>query len=278
MRSLRRRLNLQVAILRIARLLLVTSVERRVLRDVATRLRKSTGMRTAARKRWTTDSELSEEEMFPNSRRAAQQLLKWAGTDAMAEALAAIGGRSRPTFGRGLRCATQSSNCCVTRFRVPRSLWMKAVRSRKCAMPFGSSVSKRRTCSPARFTTTGINSRSRFAVATTPCAERRNRGPLGRARPVLAREVSYRTDARPQGGRNHDGRLLLDGLLRAVRRPPTPSHSQMIDANHLPLGNTIRGGLSMKRLNFLDEVKDFVRKWTCRWCWPGDRRRVPRGA
>jgi hypothetical protein len=34
----------------------------------------------------------------------------------------------------------------------------------------------------------------------------------------------------------------------------------------------------MNRLNFLDDVKNFVRRWSCRPRWPGDVRRVPRDA
>src|SRR5690606_399027 len=64
-----------------------------------------------------------------------------------------------------------------------------------------------------------------------------------------------------------------------LRKPPVTKHRDRKDeTNNLPHGNTHRGGLSMPRLNFLDDVKNFVRRWSCRPRWPGDVRRVPKDA
>ena len=60
----------------------------------------------------------------------------------------------------------------------------------------------------------------------------------------------------------------------ADRRPRC--RNALVDQNCLPAGRTFRGGLSMRRLNFLEEVKTFVRKWSCRPRWPGDVRRLSR--
>lgn len=62
-------------------------------------------------------------------------------------------------------------------------------------------------------------------------------------------------------------------FLKKLRgKPPVEKRKELNLDCGLPSGQTLRGGLSIARLNFLRDAYDFVKKWTFRPRWPGDRR------
>lgn len=263
--ALRTRLNLNNALLRIVRLLTLTEVTRRVSCGMRIR-RRSDGRDMPAGTRWQiVSSHLSDNEVRDNCRKAAEQLVRWAETDAMKESLTAIGYAG--SFWDWLHKQDQtlaSLITCVPSIVVPSEKDAKsgslnrdelAQQREEQANVFAESVYVNRG-NLARLFCDGQDAKNRRRATT---------GLWAKLDDALLREISY-------------GKRDGNGLLRILRKPPVTKHKDRKDANNLPHGRTHRGGLAMARLNFLDDVKNFVRRWSCRPRWPGDVRRIAEDA
>lgn len=273
--SLRTRLNLNNALLRIARLLALDSVTQR--KPDGDKLRKrSDGTTKRIGTKWRTEiRHLDDTDIKENCRKAAVQLVRWASTDAMAESLKAIGyhGSLWDWFsGRdnGLE-------------RLAGLLPKTEVPTEKDANEKGIDRENRkaeRKKEDDAFADAIHELRGRLAnvLCFEHDAKKRRRGKSGlwfEFDRALLCELSY-SDRGNVGG---EQTIFDSGLFRLLRKPPvTKHHDRKDDVNNLPHGRTHRGGLSMARLNFLDDVKNFVRRWSCRPRWPGDLRRVPENA
>lgn len=266
--AVRTRLNLNNALMRIARLLTIENVTTRKRVGEKTRKRKD-GTTKAVGVKWTVESTLlTQDEIKANCAKAAEQLVRWAASDAIAESLKAAGGEE--TLWSALAAADPALGTLaglVPKTEVPtkkdakdRGLDWDALKAKREAEDnaFASKVHELRTTLAA-------------AICSGHDAHKHNRATGGlwaRFDEALQRELSYSV--------GKDVRHY--GLIRLLRKPPVTRHADRKDVNNLPLGRTHRGGLSMTRLRFLDDVKNFVRRWTCRPRWPGDVRRVPEDA
>lgn len=281
LKKLRTRLNLNNALLRIVRLLLLTTIERRVPKhDESTKLalhkkrRRSDGVSRSVGLDWT-DAEpikLTNDDIEDNCRKAATQLLTWSAKDAILDSLSAIGWQGSlwerladPKYG-----GVDLQNV-LPKTEVPTEKEAKEKRIDRDALK-----SKRDAEEEAFADAVHVN---RVALARALCdgfdvcnKRRATSGLWFEFDHALLREVSY-GDKQHRHGTNE---ILDDGLFRLLRKPPVTKHADRKDEdNNLPHGKTHRGGLSMARLNFLDDVKSFVRKWSYRSRWPGDMRRPP---
>lgn len=273
--SLRTRLNLNNALLRIARLLALEEVSQRKPDGDKVRIR-SDGTTKRIGTKWKTETRaLDEAEIKENCRKAAAQLARWASTDTMTDSLKAIGHEGSIwdwLAGRDASLQTLAE-------KVPTTEVPTEKQAKEQGIDRDAAKTKRQAEDDA-FADAVYELRAALAKALCDGhdAERRRRATAGlwfEFDRALMREVSYGDRGDGEGERG----LFDDGLLRLLRRPPVTKHGdRKDDANNLPHGRTHRGGLSMNRLNFLDDVKNFVRRWSCRPRWPGDVRRVPRDA
>lgn len=273
--SLRTRLNLNNALLRIARLLALNEVTQRIRAGDKTRTRTD-GTKKRIGVRWTMKSKtLSPDEIKDNCRKAGEQLSRWASTDAMSQSLRAVGhdgslwgwlatreeGLKR--LGDLLPTTSVPSEQDAKEQGLDREA-LKAAREKEDDA-FASCVHELRT-PLAKALCHGHNAEKHIRAKS---------GLWSEFDAALVRELSYSDRGSSSGRRT----LFETGLFRLLRKPPVTKHrDRKDDANNLPHGRTHRGGLSMARLNFLDDVKNFVRRWSCRPRWPGDVRRVPEGA
>ena len=264
--TLRTRLNLNNALLRIVRLLTLAEVTRRVPCGKKFR-RRSDGRDMPAGIKWQiVSSHLSDNEIRDNCRKAAEQLMRWAETDAMRGSLTAIGYAG--SFWDWLNKQDQtltSLTTCVPSIAVPSE---KDARSGSVNR---DELAHKRAEQENAFAASVYMNRVTLARSLCDGQDVNNRrraiaGLWAKLDDALLREISYG---------EQDG----NGLLRILRKPPVTKHKdRKDDANNLPHGRTHRGGLSMARLNFLDDVKNFVRRWSCRPRWPGDIRRIAEDA
>lgn len=273
--SLRTRLNLNNALLRIARLLALEAITQRKPDGAKVRKRADSITKRIGTKWKTETRSLDETEIKENCRKAAEQLVGWASTDAMTESLKAIGHAGSIWDWLGNRNASLKPLAeMVPTTEVPTE---KQAKERGVDR---DGVRTKRKVEDDAFAEKAY--RLRVALAKALCdghdAAKRHRATAGlwyEFDRALMREVSYGDRGGPGGRRD----LFLNGLLRLLRKPPVTKHGdRKDDTNNLPHGRTHRGGVSMTRLNFLDDVKNFVRRWSCRPRWPGDVRRVPRDA
>ncbi|MBX3497559.1 MAG: type V CRISPR-associated protein Cas12b [Parvibaculum sp.] len=273
--SLRTRLNLNNSLLRIARLLTLDAITQRKP-DGAKVRKRADGITKRIGTKWKTETRsLDETEIKENCRKAAEQLVRWASTDAMTESLKAIGHE--------------------------RALWAWLAGRDPSLQPLGEKAPATEVPTEKESGKQGINREAakakrqaedeafaeavhqlRMPLAKSLCdgydAEKRRRATSGlwyEFDAALMREVSY-GDRGDNGGKRD---LFEYGLFRLLRKPPATKHGdRKDDTNNLPHGRTHRGGVSITRLNFLDDVKNLVRRWSCRPRLPGDVRRVPRDA
>lgn len=285
--SLRTRLNMNNSLLRIARLLALEAVSQR--KPAGDKVRKrSDGTTKRIGTKWKTETRaLDEAEIKENCRKAAAQLARWASTDAMTESLKAIGcGGSIWDW-----LADRNASIKALAEKVPTTEVPTEKQAKEQNVDRDAARAKRKEEDDAF---AAAVHELRVALAKALCdghdAEIRRRATAGlwyEFDAALMREVSYGDRRRSRNRRgtaeahasSHRPGMFENGLLRLLRRPPVTKHGDRKDeANNLPHGMTHRGGLSMNRLNFLDDVKNFVRRWSCRPRWPGDVRRVPRDA
>jgi len=273
--SLRTRLNLNNALLRIARLLALDAVIQRKL-DGEKKRKRSDGTTKRVGIKWKTETRrLDEAEVTENCRKAAEQLVRWASADAMKESLKAIGHKG--SLWHWL--AAQDRQLQPLGEKVPTTEVPTEKEAREQGKDRDTAKAKRKSEEDA-FAEAVVKLRDPLAKALCDGhdAEKRLRATSGlwfEFDRALLRELSY-SDRVNKG----DKRIVFEtGLFRLLRKPPVTKHrDRKDDANNLPHGRTHRGGLSMARLNFLDDVKNLVRRWSCRPRWPGDVRRVPEDA
>lgn len=269
--SLRARLNLDNALLRIVRLLTLDSVTSRL--RVGKKIRqRGDGTKKSVEILWKSEIKLlSADEIKENCRKAAEQLLRWAPTDAMNESLKAIRhyGTVWDWLVAGDECLKKLAD------RVPTTIVPRESDARKEKLDRDVFRAARRR-EESHFADAVCELRMPLAKALCDHydAEKRRRARSGlwaNFDATLVRELSY-SEADAGGMR----KMFESGLFRLLRKPPvTKHHDRKDDVNNLPHGKTHRGGLSMARLNFLDDTKNFVRRWSCRPRWPGDIRRLP---
>lgn len=269
--AVRSRLSLNNAILRIVRLLILTEVSRQVQSGKRFR-RRANGTRMPVGAKWKIEiSQLSEGEIEDNCRKAASQILRWADTTAMRESLDAIGHAGNlwdwlAGHDPMLKIVTDSRPSTV----VPTKEEAKSAKLDRDA------IAKERASEEATFAAAVHAHRNVLARALcsgydAAKAKRAESGLWSAFDAALVREVSY-SDRAVKDGKNT---IFEAGLLRLLRKPPiTKHHDRKDETNNLPHGETHRGGLSMARLNFLDDVKSFVKRWSCRPRWPGNIRRL----
>jgi hypothetical protein len=268
--SVRTRLSLNNTLLRIVRLLTLDSVTSRV-KTGEKFLRRSDGTRKPVGILWESEIKpLNADEMKENCWKAAEQLLRWAETDAMSESLKAI------HHDGSVWDWLASREECLKRLRdlLPKTIVPTETDAKRQKLN-RDALKAARDKEDADFAAAVYELRVPLAKALcgdydVKRGQRAKSGLWAEFDRSLTREVSYGEDTR---------RIFEDGLLRLLRKPPVSKHrDRKDDANNLPHGKTHRGGLSMSRLNFLDDVKNFVRRWSCRPRWPGDVRRVPENA
>ena len=273
-RQIRRRLNLQNSILRVSRLLSLDKFEKTIFEqsDVRDRPNKK-GLRIRRRCR-TEKTPLSEAEVRKNCDKAAEILIRWADTDAMAKSLAATG-NADISFWKYMAVKNPPLSAVVD--VAPSTIVPDDGPDRE-------TLKKKRQEEEEKFASSIYENRVKLAGALCSGYDADHRRPatgglwhdLDR---TLIREISYGD----RGQKGNPRKLNNEGILRLLRRPPRARpdwrefHRTLNDANRIPKGRTLRGGLSMGRLNFLKEVGDFVKKWSCRPRWPGDRRHIPPG-
>ncbi|MCL4211649.1 MAG: type V CRISPR-associated protein Cas12b, partial [Phycisphaerales bacterium] len=273
--SLRTRLNLNNSLLRITRLLALEAITQRKP-DGAKVRKRADGITKRIGTKWKTETRsLDEPEIKENCRKVAEQLVRWASTDAMTESLKAIGHTGSIWDWLGNRNASLKALA----EKVPTTEVPTEKQAKKQGIDRDAAKTKRQA-EDDEFA--GRVHQLRMPLAKSLCdgydAEKCRRATSGlwnEFDAALMREVSY-GDRGDNGGKRD---LFENGLFRLLRRPPVTKHGdRKDDTNNLPHGRTHRGGVSMNRLNFLDDVKNFVRRWSCRPRWPGDVRRVPRDA
>lgn len=270
LRALRTRLNLNNMLLAVARLLSLDQLSRRVPKEQRLRLRG--GVSRPNGMKWATQTEqLTEDEIKSNCRKAGERLLVWSDKASMTDSLKAIQfdgsiwqWLEKQDGGLGPIAAV------VPKTVIPSEKEAKdqkidreplRLKREKEGELFANAIYTNRTAL-ARVICDGYDGANR---------RRASRGLWAALDHALLKSVSY-GDKVTREGKNVPS---ADGLLRLLRRPPvTKHHGRKDESNNLPNGRTHRGGLSMSRLNFLDEVKSFVRKWSCRPRWPGDLRRL----
>lgn len=273
--SLRTRLNLNNSLLRIARLLTLDAITQRKP-DGAKVRKRSDGITKRIGTKWKTETRsLDETEIKENCRKAAEQLVRWASTDAMTESLKAIG-HERALWawlaGRDPSLQPLGEKAPATEVPTEKESGKQGI-NREAAKA-------KRLAEDEAFAATVHHLRRPLAKSLCDGydAEKRRRATSGlwyEFDAALMREVSY-SDRGDNGGKRY---LFENGLFRLLRKPPATKHGdRKDDTNNLPHGRTHRGGVSITRLNFLDDVKNLVRRWSCRPRWPGDVRRVPRDA
>ncbi|QYK48354.1 MAG: type V CRISPR-associated protein Cas12b [Phycisphaeraceae bacterium] len=273
--SLRTRLNLNNSLLRIARLLALEAITQRKADGAKVRKRAHDITKRIGTKWKTETRSLDETEIKANCRKAAEQLVRWASTDAMTESLKAIGHEGSMWD----LLAGRDASLKALAERVPTTEVPTEKQAKEQRIDRDTAKAKRQAEDEAF--AEAVHQLCR-PLAKAMCdghdAERRRRATAGlwfEFDRALMREGSYGDSGDRDGRRD----LFEKGLLRLLRKPPVTKHGDRKDeANNLPHGRTHRGGVSMNRLNFLDDVKNFVRRWSCRPRWPGDVRRVPRDA
>lgn len=273
--SLRTRLNLNNALLRITRLLTLESVTTRTRAGDKMRKRRD-GTTKRVGVRWQTETKpLADDAIKANVIKAAESLLYWTSTDAMTGSLQTIGHDgslwqwlaalepSLATLAGSVPTTQVPTEAEAKRKKIDRDT-LNALRQKEDDA-FAAAVNDRRR-QLAKALCDGYDAEKRIRAKS---------GLWTAFDAALVRELSYsdRKDV------NRERELFANGLFRLLRKPPATKHGDRKDeANNLPHGETYRGGLSMARLNFLDDVKNFVRRWSCRSRWPGDLRRVPEDA
>jgi len=273
--SLRTRLNLNNALLRIARLLALQEITQRIRVGDKTRTRSDrTTKRIGAH--WKTETKtLTKDEIKDNCRKAAEQLIRWGSTDAMSESLTAID-HDGPLWGW---LALRDKNLKRLGGLLPTT-FVPTEKEAKEQKLDRDTVKAAREKEDDAFASCAYELRIPLAKALCDGHDpekhiRAKSGLWAEFDAALMRGLSYSD----RGNGNGNRVIFDDGLLRVLRQPPVTKHNdRKDDANNLPHGRTHRGGLSMARLNFLDDVKNFVRRWSCRPRWPGDVRRVPEDA
>jgi hypothetical protein len=272
--SLRTRLNLNNALLRIARLLTLNEVTQRKPAGDKTR-KRTDGTTKKVGVRWKTETRsLSENEIKDNCRKGAVQLLRWACTHAVHESLNAIG--QVDTLWNWL--ASQDASLQRLSGILPTTIVPTEKEAKEKHLD-RAALKAQRDKEDDAFVQAVCELRAALAKALCDQhdAAKRRRAKAGlwfEFDSALMRELSYSDD----GGGSQRTRFDA-GLFRLLRKPPVTKHRDRKDeANNLPHGRTHRGGMSMSRLNFLDDVKNVVRRWSCRPRWPGDVRRVPEDA
>jgi hypothetical protein len=265
----RRRLNLQNAVLKAARLLQEDTFVQRKFGDRKSRERRNIGARMpcGGKVHYETKA-LGEKEIRENVEKAGELLLRWAGTDgstateAMTQSLKAIGFE-----GTLWDWLVDAKNGGVDlRGLLPKTVVPTKREAKKRGEDY-EAKKKQRADEESVFYEKVFSDRHKIAKALcdSDVAKNGRRASCGlwaKLDDALEKEISY-----AHGDKS---------LLRLIRRPPRPKHSEIIDEHHLPLGRTIRGGLSIRRLSFLEDVRSFVRKWSCRPRFPGDVRRLSR--
>lgn len=286
LRSLRDRLKLNNSLLRIVRLLTLETISQCTPDGDKVR-RRSDGTSKRIGTKWRTEQRpLEQEEIKENCRKASALLVNWASTDAMTESLKLIGFDGKVWDWLAAKNSDLEELCTkVPSTKVPTE---KEAKEKKINR---DDVKRTREAEDMEFTDAVY--RLRTLLAKVLCdgydAKQRRRATAGlwyEFDTALVREVSYGDRRRPRNKRirerverSHAPQIFDHGLLRLLRRPPVTKHGdRKDDVNNLPHGLTYRGGLSMSRLKFLDDVKNFVRRWSCRPRWSGDVRRVPRDA
>lgn len=275
LRSLRTRLNLNNALLRISRLLALQAVTQRKPNGDKKRKRPD-GTTKRVGTRWIIETRsLSAEEIKQNCRKAAEQLVRRASTDAMVQSLKEIDhdGSLWDWLGshdNGLKRLGElvpTTNVPTEKEARERSINRDALKANRKEEEdaFAHAVHELRS-SLAKALCDGYEAKKR---------RRATSGLWFEFDAALLRDLSYGDRKKRKAQRT----TFQGGLFRLLRKPPVTKHRDRKDkANNLPHGRTHRGGLSMSRLNFLDDVKNFVRRWSCRPRWPGDVRRVPEDA
>lgn len=270
LRALRTRLNLNNMLQSVTRLLELEHLERRVPKEH--RLRKRGGISRPNGLKWEkTIEKFSSDESKNNCRKAMEQLLKWSEKDTMSDSLKAIG------FDGSIWQWLKKENPALANIAaiVPKTL-VPSEKEAKEQKIDREPLRLKRAMEDDVFAETVFANRIAFAHAICNGYNNAKRlratgGLWAEFDRALLKEISY-GDKITRDGKNT---LIATGLLRLLRTPPTMKHNDCKDeANNLPHGRTLRGGLSMARLNFLDDVKSFVRKWSCRPRWPGNIRRL----
>lgn len=269
--SLRTRLNLNNALLRVARLLALEAVTQQKLAGVKVRER-SDGTTKRIGTKWKTETRaLDEAEIKENCRKSAAQLARWASTEAMTESLKAIGHE-------GLIwdwLASRDASLKALAENVPTTEVPTEKQAKKQGVDRDAVRAKRKEEDDALAKEVY---RLRKPLAGALCsghdAEKHSPPAFGlwfEFDAALMRELSYSD----RGRLARERALFESGLFRLLRKPPVTKHQdRKDDVNNLPHGRSHRGGLAMSRLNFLDDVKNFIRRWSCRPRWPGDVRRI----
>ncbi len=269
LRALRTRLNLNNMLLNVARLLSLDRLERRMPKEERQRVRGAISRPNGMK--WETKVEqLTEAEIKQNCRKASERLLVWSEKDSMKDSLRAIGFDGFWEWLEKQDSALGAIAAVVPKTAVPSEKEAKDQKIDREPLRL-KREKEEQVFAEAIYT-------NRIELARVICdgydAARKRRASRGlwyALDRVLLKEVSYGDKVAPDGTNTPSA----DGLLRLLRRPPvTKHHDRKDESNNLPHGRTHRGGLSMARLNFLDEIKSFVRKWSCRPRWPGDVRRL----
>ncbi|HTV47689.1 MAG TPA: type V CRISPR-associated protein Cas12b [Phycisphaerae bacterium] len=269
--SLRPRLNLNNTLLRLVRLLTLESVT--VRRRIGEKIRKRTdGTSKHTGVRWKTETKtINAGEIKDNCQKASEQLLRWSATDAMTESLKAIG------YDRSLWdwLSTRDVRLNHLALKLPKTD-VPSEKEAKERRINREALKNQRVKEDAAFAQAVYDMRISLAKALcddydTAKQIRVKSGLWAEFDRALLREISYSD----RGDEKDRPKQLATGLFRLLRKPPITKHNDRKDeVNNLPHGKTYRGGLSMQRLNFLDDVKNFVRRWSCRSRWPGDIRRI----
>jgi transposase len=273
LRRLRSRLNLQRMLLQVARLLSLEQFEKREFGKERKRHRRGGFDGPCGRRSVTRIEALKEDDIRGNCEKAAQLILNWASTDAMQESLRSLGHDGDLWS----YLADKDPRLKNVANALPRTTVPSEKEARDSSLD-RDSLKAQRGIEDKTFYDSVKQHRS--ALARTLCdgydAALRKRATAGlwaELDHVLVREVSYSDQSEKEKPREL---FTATGLLPLLRRPPAKKHDAVVDQNCLPLARTFRGGLSMQRLNFLEELKSFVRKWSCRPRWPGDVRRLSR--
>ena len=272
--ALRTRLNLNNMLLRVARLLTLREFSRRVPKERRMRERRG-GARPDGLKWETTSEPLSHDEIKENCRKAADQLLRWWDKDSMTDSLKSINfdGSVWEWF------AVRDDTLAAVAAAMPETVVPSEKEAKEKKIDRGPLLEKRKE-EDAVFADLVYAHREALAdaIATeydSNSKRRARNGLWAEFDRALLRDISYADN----GDCGRAGAPNPKGMLRLLRKPPvTKHHDRKDEKNNLPHGRTHRGGLSMARLNFLDEVKSFVRKWSCRSRWPGDVRRLAQDA
>ncbi|MCI0743102.1 MAG: type V CRISPR-associated protein Cas12b, partial [Gemmataceae bacterium] len=273
-KKLRTRLNLNNVLLRIVRLLMLESVTRRTKHKDKIRKRKD-GTEKRVGTIWKSENiTLPPDESRENCRKAGELLVNWSERDTMRESLNDIG-HDAPLWDW---LVTQDPGLSRLRDSLPKTI-VPTIEEAKARDADREVCKQKRNKEDEEFADTVYDLRASLARALFAGNDSND----GRAADslwvlfdrVLRQKLSYSERQPGSRERTHFG----DGLFRRLRKPPvTKHHDRKDEANNLPHGKTYRGGLSMARLNFLDDVKNFVRRWTCRPRQPGEIRRVPEDA